>query len=613
MAQQQHLRKSAYDAVRGATEWLVEEREQARLRGNEPYGDGYTEGRKGFVNVAEGLTTLAIVESYERRHDVDLGTDGLSNDLYQADFEWLLGEIEAERFQGTPYLASDETNHFTDGVSFSSSVLLYHALDPSNFDIPGDRIQDSLSKLIEWFIDNAHESVVNDQGMGWSWCGATEMAERDEHYPPQTYFTWSASVALATLLDEGGSLDIVADYEDDILAMLEASTHSLLYDYRVDKGWVEFTEEAANAAGIGGYLPDQYSSLDPNPDVLSTCYTIWAVCYVIDVVDDIELDEDERDMLREGVDYIISRIEGRLDQVYKFSKHYKCRKDGDTYFEGAAPYTILNTLREFSKHFDFEAERVETLQDGLVNEILDKCWGGTPENRKLGFQHFADPEIESEKNVVAIYATEVGVESLLNYGIESHGPIEEEITDIFEAARQQVMDVVSTDQSGASAASVSAELDELEAMNQGFGQRYNRALEKLKQQFRDVYNNTLTQELPQNQIKKMTSSMPAQKMHGEEFLQVVLDRCYFEGEPSAFRSAISKYRAGFGDYIILPYKDALDELESLDDATIRDPVERKQRIESTVSALEDDIQKGYSLSEITDDLRASLEDNGEAD
>lgn len=601
MADESELRQRAFEAVRGATEWLIGLRRSADLEGFEPYGDGLTGYESGFVSMSEGLTTLSLVRSYEQENDVDLGSSRLPDELYGKDLEWLLSQIEAGKYRGTPYLEDDATDNFTDGVSFSTSVLM-EALGLSDHGVPVERIEAGLSRNLDWFLDNAHnEHLESDDFLGWSWCGFQEMQEDGGIYPPQTYFTWSACIALTDLLAIMDRLD--SDREDEVRSTLERAKRFLVEGYRVDPGWIEFRP-------VGGLEPHGFEAIDPSPSLLSTCYTIGGLCYMQNRIDGIELSENERDLIEGSMnDYVVARLADNVENVYKHSTWYRCRREGEDYYEGSAPYTILNTLIEYAEAFGDDRDEIISLEHRLVEQILTECWGGTPgsrESREAGFRHFENPaQIESSENPTVVYATEVAVESLLYFGIEAPETpsLESRIVEEFRQAEENILDLL---HQGDGTIHMSGEdectVREVEEMNKNLLTRRDRLGKVLERQFGNHWT-TVSRKLSGEMSEKIANlTKPIAEVHVDEFLDVLLDRCYFEGDPSEFRAALSRFREDWAGYLLSPYAEALDGLASLGAEEIRDPVRRKGAIDEVLDELEEDITRGKTPEEIAEAL-----------
>lgn len=601
MTEESELREWAFDAVHGATEWLVGLRRSADLEGFEPYGDGLTDYKSGFVSMSEGLTTLSLVRSYEKEHGVDLGSSRLPDELYGKDLDWLLSEIEGGRYRGTPYLDADATDNFTDGVSFSTSVLM-EAVQLSDHGISVERIEEGLAQNLDWFLDNAHnEHLESDEYLGWSWCGHGEMDGEDATYPPQTYFTWSACIALTDLLSIIDRLE--TDREDEIRETLERAKQFLVEGYRVDPGWIEFKP-------VGGLEPHGYEAIDPSPSLLSTCYTIWGLCYMQNWVDGLDLSEAERNRIRNSMDdYVVARLADNVENVYKHSTWYRCRRDGQDYYEGSAPYTILNTLIEYADAFEDEREEIVSLENRLVEQILTECWGGSRgsrESREAGFRHFENPaHIESSENPTVVYATEVAVESLLYFGIQAPETpsLESRIVEEFRQAEENVLDLL---HQGDGTVHMSGEdectVREAEQINKNLLTRRDRLGKVLERQFGNQWT-TVSRKLSGEMSEKIANlTKPIAEVHVDEFLNVLLDRCYFEGDPDEFRGALSRFRDDWAGYLILPFVESLDGLASLEAEEIRDPLRRKRAIDGVLEELEEDITLGRTAEEIAEAL-----------
>lgn len=600
---QDELKEWAYEAVRGSVEWLADLRRAADLEGFEPYGDGLTDYEGGFVSVSEGLTTISLVRRHERETGFDLGTGRLPDELYERDLDWLLTEIEEDRYRGTPYLSADDTDNFTDGVSFATSVLLEAAADSSH-DIDAARIERGLEKNLNWLLDNAHnEHLESDHHLGWSWCGHQEMEERDDFYPPQTYFTWSGCLALVDVMEQSQSFG--NGYRSRIVETLQRVNDFLLEGYRVDPGWIEFEP-------VGGYEPVGYEAIDPRPSLLSTCYTVSALCYTARNVPEVELDDEGLEVIEATMqDYVLDRLEEAVGDVYKHSSSYKCRRGGDQYYDGATPYTILTTLINYRKTAGVSDERVQLMERELAERILSECWGGTRGNREAGFRHFANPsEVESSENPTVVYATELGVESLLDYGIEAPDApsLENQVVEELRRAEENILTILQRDGvASESASGNTGTVHEIEEMNRNVVERRDDLARAFEQQFTGLWS-TVSRKLPGEITQQIANAPMAPKdAHVDDFLSLLLDRCFFEGTPDAFFSELERFRKDWVGFLVLPYKEALEELQGMDGEDVRNAKKRKQGINRVLDRLADDLTLGYSEDEIAEDLQSNFD------
>lgn len=592
------LQTKAYHSVKGATEWLVSLRRSADLEGFDPFSDGYTEYENGLVSVAEGLTTILLARIAEDDHDAALGTRNYSDDLLAEDLEFLLTAAEDGQFRGTPYLEAETTDAFTDGVSFCSSTLLIAR--ELSAPVSEERIEAAFVRTVEWFLDNYVES---ENGVGWAWRGRTEMEQEDDYYPPQTYFTFSACVALADAVTEAS--DVIGDRTDEVRDLLPRVKEFLLYDYRVGDGWVEF--EPTNDLS-----PDGYDELNPTPSLLSTCYTIWAVCYLVERIDGITLDDEERALLEDGLEFVLDLVDDNFDRVYAYSRQYQCHRDGNRYYEGTTPYTLLNTLLAYQETVGGKDDRIEELVGKLTAQVIETCWAGSERDPEAGFRHFESQQVDSERNVTVIYATEVAVESLLEFGISppETASIETEISEALQDAEERIVEIVGQRREAPTEVDAdSVDVDEVERLNRGHVERYESHLESLRRRFQDLWIDEISDRLTNmtmNNIQQVPDD-PAD-IHGEAFLTLLLDECYFENDPDAFAERIEKFREDYAGFVMLPYREVLDELASLDDSAVADPIERKKRIDRVLEDLEDDITRGHEPKAIARDYNESLSD-----
>lgn len=590
------LKRRSYDAVTGATRWITGLRRSADLEGFDPFSDGYTDYENGFVSVAEGLTTVLLTKLAEQENEADFGTAGYSDQLLSTDLEYLLQYLEEDQYPATPYLEADATEAFTDGVSFASTVLLLaNELDDPPF--ATSRIDDEYLRTIDWFLDN---TVEGDNGVGWAWCGSAEMDAHDDFYPPQTYFTFSSTIALVDALTD--RRELLGDREAAVRSVLEEVKDFLLFDYRVDDGWIEF-EPTSDLS------PNGYDELDPNPSLLSTCYTIWAVCYIINSLDDYSLDDSEQEALQNGMGFILDLVEDNIQRVYAYNREYQCRRGGETYYEGTTPYTLLNTFLAYRQTFDMETDRIDGLVDELVTLILETCWGGTESDPEAGFRHFESQDVESERNVTVIYATEVAVESLLQYGVDppEQTSVRTEIASELQQTQDRVLSLLDKQGPATVTGAGPDEASELETMNAGVISRYEDLVDQFGDNFQTLWIDEISDHLT-NATMNSIQQVPDDPVdiHVEEFLKLLLDDCYFENDPDAFGDSISTFRTNYEGFIMEPYDELLAEFESLDDEEIADPVRRKKRIDDVLSTLRADLTNGHDPREIADAYNESL-------
>jgi len=424
----------AAEAVRGANNWLVTVR-NAEDEGFDKWSDFYTsemsggDQNTGIVSYAEGLTSLGMTK------EVAKDTDGwweLQDEKYQEDLQQLLNwilpdtdEADADRpryeiaeYSATPYLGSDLTDDFTDAVSFSTSALIEAIkadIDTTGGEINEEQIERALETNLNWFLNNTFET---ETGVAWAWVGSTD----DDYDPtPINYFTYSAAIALGDLLayrDEKVINNVVDGRVEEIEEALRGAKRFL-----ADENWsdIESCWERANA-----------------DKVMTTCYTVMALSYIKEYVDDVTLDDGTEEKIStgekiaRGIGSVAGEMEKGLDQIWQKTVDYNCPDMQNQYTDGTAPYLVLDTLTEYLRFLsddigaipdlqrpdvsEYDRETVEAKRDDLGKIVLEKCWAGDREFPSKGFRHIGSKgNIEElpKSNPTVLYSTQVGIETFL--------------------------------------------------------------------------------------------------------------------------------------------------------------------------------------------------------
>lgn len=595
------LHERGFGAVKGAVQWLVTNRRTAS--GHWRYGDEYTGGNGGFTSTSEGVASLLFARAEEHaRPDWaagDLVTDDLTDEMLVEDLQWLADEAEGQHYPSTPYITDEPIDEFVDAAAFSLTSFILALNDPAGEHLRDD-LEARIAETVDWFLD---AQVDGSTGAGW---GHAHPDSVTESVVPQKYFTYSVTIALTDFLTETSG---VADNQREAArAAIEDAKDFLIHDATVLQGYLNF-EPTDELSPIGKQAGGQ-------PQLLPTCYVVWALGYVGTRLDDFDLTDAEHDKIASSLNYL-RLVRDEADLLEYDEEYYVGRgtADGDGYDDKTAPYAFFGAFAEYPSWASTETgQGMETeyreLRQDLAEIIISDCWAGTPENPELGFRHFVDASnIDSDRNVAAVYATEIAIESLLAFGLEkpataddpaTAADFEETLTEWFETtAREDIVALaVESNVSGSAAAET---LAAAEQQNQNYGTFYVEALDRIQPQFEEDWNKIMSKLAPEKSRKVTKGGANFVGIHTNRFFSEVVDKCYFETDPDLFERYVETYRRKH-PLIIKSYQDVLDELAALDIEALG-PVQKKEHIEEIVKRLEDDIFLEYTIGEITTDLR----------
>jgi hypothetical protein len=588
-------REEAYRAISSASEWLTEIRKSAEGENRGLWGDSYTDWESGMMTFCEGVSSILMAVS-EDSDIVDV-----DNKRCREDVEEILSQVEEGEYGSDPYPPGD-TEDFTDAVSYSTTVLQL-GLESEVDSPPEKRVRGAISDNVEWFLDNCIES---NSGVGWGWCGSDEVENSDLTCPPQTYFTFSSVVALS---------DTVSDYpelvdEDEVISVLQDAKNFLLEDCRRDAkhgvGWIQFEP-------LGDEMPEDYDPLKETPEFLATCYTLWGLCYMGNRVEEVDFEEDEKEILDEGVEYLLERAEGNVDYIVKKSNSvYKCGEEFEAVYEDSTtPYTLLNTLLEYSKMRE-DSKETEVVMSELVDNILSDCWD---RDSSGGFVHF--PGGSEEDSYAVIYASQVAVESLLNYGIERPPEfIDEEgqenipigtVVNSLESINDEVRKVQEALPGGSPTDRGSP--DEIERLNKDFIESYMDAQDEIETHLSDFFSD-IYDRVKVDAGKELMHELARQnpkELHVTEFPDDLLLHLYFTSDPEEYRERIDYFKSR-RPLLILPYKNVFDELAEVDMEAIQNHTTRKEKIMAGLDSIREETKEIENRTkDIAEDLIQSYQ------
>lgn len=432
----------ASEAVRGANDWLVTIR-NAEDEGIDPWSDQYandqteaktndTDQDSGILSYSEGLTALTLTDTYAKKY----GWLQLQPNIYAKDIKQIIGITEKSKaeirgiltedgepgYTPAPYMDQDLTNHFTDAVSFSTSVLM-GALDTQvNITQEGleeNDITDALEQNLDWLLKNGIET---EDRIGWSWIGSDApnyVSDDDSLHQPHNYFTYSAVIALVDFYI-GGTGDeandkikqMAEDRKGDLISTLEGATEFLL-----NENW---TSQAAR---------DDAWTLPGEPteaNLMMTCYTIIALSYIDYNVKEIDV---KTEKVNKSMNYVWGEIQRKEKaesaSLWDLKQEYTCNmsdQSGSAYTDGSGPYLLLDAVYEFLNYELGDVSEVaskdemEDWANKFAQRILLKCWAGDEGFPQKGFRHLgaaAKAEKSPSENPTAIYTTGVAIETFL--------------------------------------------------------------------------------------------------------------------------------------------------------------------------------------------------------
>lgn len=619
--EESELQRQAYEAVESASKWLADRRRTAAAEEYQPYSDKYTslaagEEESGFMSSAEGMTALFQILSYvhDDANDVYF-TPQVSDDILTFDVDWVLNEIEEGKFRATPYLPGDATDDFTDAVSFSTTTL-QQALANEKVNIDDERIVSALEDITDWFLDNYRQSLDDHDGVGWAWCGSSQMLELDREYPPQTYFTYSACIALTDIYRS----DWLDYRKDEILDILSRAIKGLLSDYWKEgrrPGWTEFTTDPYG----NGLKPNSYNSqlVEADPDIFSTSNTLMATAYMWNYLpqsawENANLSQEELDRIEAGIDHVLESVSHQLEggtlheNAAKYAVEALVSEKGQErevkYFDGTLPYTVMNALIEVGRAdgpFDYRNDEVEEQKLKVIEYILEHCWDSNVGD--IGFKHF---DTDLKRQPVVTYATQVAIESLLGFELK---PPEEgvkiqvikklentkaEISELLED-RSVTEDRESTDPAGDRAELVLSQSEQ-------FTKQLLSARVTMETQFNDNYANfdgPLSKDVrtSASQLGDDDLQVELLEVNVENFLYT-LNECYFATTVDEFQAAIDYFKEEYWIFTFYPQREAIEDLDSMDAEKIDSFDTRSQKIENIIMEFTEDVFRGHDPNEV---------------
>lgn len=624
---EEELKRRAYNAVKAASDWLADMRRASDDEVRLAYSDRYTaeapaEDESGFMSSAEGMTALFMIYSYKDREDTDVHfSPRVPNEDLTYDVKWLLGDqdeddkeggIEDGRYCATPYLPLDATSQFTDAVSFTTTTL-QEAIGNPKVDVSNKRLRAGVKKNAEWLLTEYKGSVNDHDGVGWAWCGASEMEEMDREYPPQRYFTYAAFIALADIYNDDNIDTSELDTNEDIEDILSKAIKGMVSDYWIEgfrgNGWTEFTPSPYGQESFG-LTPNEEKDGRPLEDVFSTGNTLVAISYAWnrlprDIWEKSDLTEEEEVRIQEGIDYLIDITEDYVEagELHKKSAEYMTgatietsdgRKKSVGYFDGTLPYVIMNALSEVHEAggpFEYRDEDIHNLKITVIEYILDNCWSG---KERDGFKHI-DPNVENRSNdPPVIYATLLAIESLLNFGIEPRREgVAEQVMKKLGETQNEIEELLSE----GSLATSSSE-GNIRQMDDEFTSLLMEAKSEMDENDFSAKYNTL-----RNEVKPGAESEAAELLAGDDLKEKLkqvnsekmleaIRRCYFAVDAEEYNRVIQTYVdeeiKKYWDYVFKPHQEAIKTLESMSKKDIEDNEERASEIISLTRPFAED-------------------------
>ncbi len=630
------VKKRAYTAVEAASKWLAQERREANESNVFPYSDTYTtkyapgKDESGYMSSAEGMTALFMIFSKSQEDSTLYLSPRIDGKILTDDVEWLLSNddeqgIEDGVYRATPYLPRGATESFTDAVSFTTTTI-QEALKIPKVEVSDSRLEQALHRNKEWLVNNYIESTTETDGIGWAWCGADEMDDMDKRYPPQRYFTYSASVALADLYADPR----VETDDEEIERILTRTVQHLLSDYWTEigdlKGWTEFTKDPYGQ----GLEP---STFDPSlqmakPSPFSTSNTLFAAAYLYRNLPDyvwesVDLSEDEESRIHEAIDYLIENITGQINgnSLEETSAVYRTgatEDDGEStfsrgYTDGSLPYTVLNALLAITNAggpFDYRQEEIEKLQLATADYILENCWTGD-----TGFKHFE--EDRSEEPVV-VYATQLAIESLLWFGIEAP---EDDVKN------QIIMQLEKTQDKVAALLEDNSEPgQQLVNENSGAGyspetvlqrsQLFTKRVSNSQRQMVNDFDSTIWWAIDKklgsevkNTARKLTNDGLEKELKRSNIFEFfsMLNKCFHANTPSEFEESIQYYEDDYGIFILQPQQEIVNRLQEIDSESVDEFDQRSEIILEILEELKGDPLMDHEEDNVATAFRDKIE------
>jgi len=632
---EQDVKERAYEAVESASKWLARERREAEQQGILPYSDLYTtkyaagEEESGYMSSAEGMTALFMVSSHSQEESSIYISPRIDDEILTADVEWILDNndergIEQNVYRATPYLPRDSTTSFTDAVSFTTTSL-QEALKVPNVNIDDGRLIAALTRNKQWLLENYVEAPGDSDGIGWAWCGATEMDKMDYDYPPQRYFTFSGAVALTDLY-----LDSNVDTDNEkVENVLSNVLKHLLSDYWVETGgsagWTEFINRPYGQDLEPHTFISQLNQLIPS--TFSTSNTLFAVSYMYRMLPDrvwenAGISDEEIGRIHKSIDYLTSNVSSQLndnkleDESAEYRTDAKEKIDGNIarrgYVDGSQPYTILNALIGITNAggpFDYRGDEIEDLKLATTDYILKNCWTGD-----TGFKHFQE---EFDDEPVVIYATQLGIESLLSFGIEAPTEgVKNKIMMQLEETQKEISQLLEEQPSASQSASPDDTYTETETImdqNQEFTDLFSEVHTSLSKSFNRRIWTAIDKKMSKD-VRADARSLSDDELETymksinvDEFLNII-NECYHTSDPDEFRSTIQYYIGDYEVFLLKPQKEAIEQLQSVSEEDQTDLVQRFEIITSILDEFSDDPLAGYDEDTVATAFRDEIEE-----
>ncbi len=630
------VKKRAYRAVEAASKWLARERREADESNVFPYSDTYTtkyapgEDESGYMSSAEGMTALFMVFSKSQEDSTLYLSPRIKSEILTDDVKWLLTNddeqgIEDGVYRATPYLPRDATKSFTDAVSFTTTTI-QEALKIPKVDVSSSRLEEALHRNKDWLVNNYVESATDTDGIGWAWCGANEMSDMDQRYPPQRYFTFSASVALTDLYADSR----VETNDEEIEEVLTKTLQHLLSDYWTEigdnTGWTEFTKNPYGEGLEPGTYNRGLGQAMPSP--FSTSNTLFATAYMYHnlpnyVWENVDLSEDEETRIHKAIDYLLQNVttqikDKNLEETSAVYKTGATESDGEStfsrgYTDGSLPYTVLNALLAISNAggpFDYRQKEIEGLQLATADYILENCWTGD-----TGFKHFE--EDRSEEPVV-VYATQLAIECLLWFGIEApEDDVKNQIIMELEKTQDRVAALLEDNgdpgqQLADDNKKPGPNADTLLERSHLFTQRLSNAQRQMDETFTTTIWWAVDKKLGsdvKNTARSLTNDGLEQELKRTNVFEFfsMLNECFHAGSPIEFENAVQYYEEDYGIFILKPQQEVVERLRDIDSESVAEFDQRSKIILEILAELNQDSLMDHNEDNVATAFRDRIE------
>jgi hypothetical protein len=557
------LRRTAYKAVKEACKWLIVQRNAAPLEGFGPWSDMFVNSEQGIMNTCEGLTAMFVANEYNRKEDLHIPV--LDQNMLISDVKWLMSKVEEEGYRGTPYLGHDTVENFIDAVSYGISVFL------------GARsmVTGTLKEQVEKHISDATNLLLSNKvevegTYGWSWMGSEEMKRKGVVYQPQTYFTYSALIPLCDVLNEAP--DLITDIKADIINTIQGGKEFLIKQNRMDVGWINFepTEDL---------VPHLYVDLDPRPNIVPTIYAILTLSYIKNNVQSITFEKEDEKIISDAVNWVTGLIGKRKNLIFQLKEYYVLysQEEEKSYFDGCAPYTILNALAEYYNAYpEVKTEEQEKTLYDIAQVILNKLWG----QENSGFRHIVSRKSDAKENILVVYATSIAIQALLDFGVERPAVvnIEDIIKEELNGAQTRILERLKEIGIKLKIPVHGGEEEELisQAMRDKLDERYG-------QMFMKISGNLTPKELE-------TWGTYGRAANVSDFLDLFAKN-YVENDSETFKANIDNFENGYSNVLLKPQKNALSLLKKFRKTDIANENERRKKMKEVLEDVDNEIEK----------------------